>query len=191
MSHDVPSPLSLIVGAKDRDGTLDDEIAVLFGKYSSRLVLYLRRHFGDAIAQEAAQEAFLRLYRKRSGGECIDNPMAWLTCVAHHAAIDQVRHDNLTVEWTPEVVDSVDAREPFGQTPEEICSRHQRTATVKKVLAELSDVERACLIMRSEGATLTAIGDHVQLDFRRVAEIIHRVVKKLSAAHASHGRFPA
>jgi RNA polymerase sigma factor (sigma-70 family) len=183
MSGDLPSPFSLSLGATDDRASFDEETTTLFRAFSSRLIWFLRRRFGEQVAQDATQEAFMRLHRARRGGTRIDYPKTWVSSVAVNAAIDQTRRSRLNVPLTVEieVVRSVAAYEPID-TAEQRCWQQQRLARLKQEISQLSDVERTCLFMRAKGSTYEAIGVQVSLDYRRVAELVGRVIKKLRAS---------
>jgi RNA polymerase sigma-70 factor (ECF subfamily) len=183
MSRDLPSPFSLSLGATETDerASFDEETTTLFRTFSSRLLWFLRRRFGEGVARDATQEAFLRLHRARRDGTHIDNPKSWLARVARHVAIDQVRRSRFDVPLTGEVAQSVDKCGKPIDTPEQICSHQQRLTRIKHEVSRLTDVERTCLRLRAEGRTYQAIASEVGMDYRRVAELLHRVTKKLAA----------
>ncbi len=57
-----------------------------------RVVGATLRAFGDLdLAEESAQEAFVRAAEREARGELIDNPGAWATTAAHRIALDAVR----------------------------------------------------------------------------------------------------
>lgn len=183
MSRELPSSFSLLLDNVNEETTPDEETTSLFHTFASRLKRWLGRRFGDGVAQDATQEAFLRLHRAHNLGTHIKNPKAWLARVARHVAIDQTRRSTLDRSSASTIALVVGAGQPDGhETPEEIFWRRQRVEKLKQEIAKLSDLERTCLFARAEGQTFSQIGKSVAMDFRRVAELVDRVIKKLRAA---------
>lgn len=81
--------------------TNDERFETLFRQYEQSICSYLARLTGDrGVAQELAQETFLRAYRAMVRGERWDNPRAWLYRVASRLATDDYRRRRL-LRWLP------------------------------------------------------------------------------------------
>lgn len=183
MNRELPSSASLLLDHAAEETAPDEETTSLFHSFASRLKRWLGRRFGDGVAQDATQEAFLRYHRAHHVGTRIKNPKAWLARVARHVAIDQTRRSTLDRSSATTIALVVGgAQPPAHATPEEIFWRRQRVERLKQEIAALSDLERTCLFARAEGQTFSQIGHMVHMDFRRVAELADRVIKKLKAA---------
>lgn len=79
-----------------------DPVEVSFRRESARLVAWLTARFGSdrlALAEDVAQEAFLRAMQSWRMHGVPPNPGAWLRSVARNIAIDRLRHDRRQVEW--------------------------------------------------------------------------------------------
>ena len=67
---------------------LAEDLESAFAAHAAALVLYARQWLDRAAAEDAVQEAFLRLLRLRTGP---DNVQAWLFRAVRNVAIDQAR----------------------------------------------------------------------------------------------------
>src|SRR5690242_6435998 len=70
-------------------GKIDPEVfGQWFGAYGARLELYARQWLTSALAADAVQEVFLRLWR---GGKEPQDVAAWLFTAVRNAALDWAR----------------------------------------------------------------------------------------------------
>jgi RNA polymerase sigma-70 factor (ECF subfamily) len=68
------------------------EVDRLFRQQSARAVATIAKTFGDIeIAEDAVQEAYLRLVASSEGGALPENPGAWIIRTARNCAIDRIR----------------------------------------------------------------------------------------------------
>jgi RNA polymerase sigma-70 factor (ECF subfamily) len=65
----------------------------LYDATSAKLFATIRRiSSSEAAAEDAMQEAYLRVWRRAGDFDCsIASPVAWMTTIARHAAIDAIR----------------------------------------------------------------------------------------------------
>lgn len=158
-----------------------EEVSALFVTLSPALTRYLRARYGDEHAEEFAQEAFLRMYDLRVRGGQIDSPEGWLIAVSRRIAISWWRktgRDQRGLREFEALLDDIG----LTASPEAIWLDHERITAVKHAEQRLTDLERTCLSMRLRGMTLEEVGRHVQMNFRRVAEVVSRAIGKLNAA---------
>lgn len=72
------------------------ELAASFAREWPRVVGATLRAFGSLdLAEESAQEAFVRAAERLAAGERIENIGAWVTTAAHRIAIDTLRRDQV------------------------------------------------------------------------------------------------
>jgi RNA polymerase sigma factor (sigma-70 family) len=64
-------------------------------------------------------------------------------------------------------------------SPEDTLAERRRRAALTQAVRGLTDLERQCLYARAEGLTLREIGEVVNMDLRRVAEVVARSVRTL------------
>jgi RNA polymerase sigma-70 factor (ECF subfamily) len=76
------------VAAGDRQAFRD-----LYGRTSAKLFASVRRILGNsAAAEDAVQEAYVRVWKKAGDFDpSVGSPIAWMTTIARHAAIDLAR----------------------------------------------------------------------------------------------------
>jgi RNA polymerase sigma factor (sigma-70 family) len=165
----------------DEAAAIRDEVSALFETHAQGLTRYLRCRYGDEHAEELAQETFLRMYDVRVKGIRIDNPTAWLIAVSSRIAISWWRkagRDRRGLRDFEVVLDELS----LTASPEAIWLDQERMTAVRIAENRLTAIDRTCLSLRARGQTLEEIGQQVQMNFRRVAEIVSGAIRKLNAA---------
>lgn len=113
----------------------------------ARLLALAWRLLGDRhLAQDAAQEAYLRAFRSLHTYRLGASFEAWLTRITVHACFDLARKRGPR----PVAVDSLDHQGLLATPPEAEASvlHQQRRALVQQALATLPQAERAALVLR-------------------------------------------
>lgn len=188
MSEDCLSPITAPFDTAEEplgqdQAAIREEVSALFVTLAPALTRYLRGRYGDDHAEEFAQEAFLRLYDVRVRGGHIDSPEAWLIAVSRRIAISWWRkagRDQQGLRDFEALLDEVS----LVASPEAIWLDQERMTAVRNAEHRLTDLERNCLLMRARGMTLVEVGCQVQMNFRRVGEIVSRAIEKLNAAQS-------
>ncbi|HSS45316.1 MAG TPA: sigma-70 family RNA polymerase sigma factor [Thermoanaerobaculia bacterium] len=129
-----------------------------------------RRVTGDArLAEDAAQEAFLRAFRALGRYRSGSSFKAWVRTIAIHAAIDLLRR-----------------RRPECALPESLASpsseetRHEDADLLRVVLAQLSPLDREILLARElEGAPDQEIALRFEMTVTAVRVRVHRARKRI------------
>jgi len=82
--------------------------ATLFERTSAKLNASVRRILrSDAAAEDAVQEAYVRIWRRAGDfDDGIASPIAWMTTIARHAAIDILRRGAERVSAAGEAIDA-------------------------------------------------------------------------------------
>jgi RNA polymerase sigma-70 factor (ECF subfamily) len=155
----------------------------VFAKLYPSLFRYLQRLTGDDdVAEDIAQESFVRLLRQRLPE---DEVRPWLFTVAMNLVRDRARksdrrHRLLTS--APELV----TRRPL---PDEDVERAERIAAVRDVLERLPERDRQLLLMREEGFKYDEIARVIGVAPASVGTLIARALKKFAAEfEAREGR---
>jgi RNA polymerase sigma-70 factor (ECF subfamily) len=155
----------------------------VFAKLYPSLFRYLQRLTGDDdVAEDIAQESFVRLLRQRLPE---DEVRPWLFTVAMNLVRDRARksdrrHRLLTS--APELV----TRRPL---PDEDVERAERIAAVRDVLERLPEPDRQLLLMREEGFKYDEIARVIGVAPASVGTLIARALKKFAAEfEAREGR---
>lgn len=160
------------------------DAAKLFEEHHAGLYRYLLRLTGDPdLAQDAAQEAFVRLLARRPREEQL---RAWLFTVS----------TNLVRTWANErkrrrgLLEAFGARAPTADPPpdpaEDVQARERREF-VRAALDSLSDKERAVLLMREEGFSHREIATTIGTTTGSVGTLIARALDRLAAAMIAPG----
>jgi RNA polymerase sigma-70 factor (ECF subfamily) len=148
-----------------------EEFVELFDGSFRRLQRYLARLSGDAeLAADLAQDAFVRLYQRRS---LPDRPEAWLIAVAtnlfRNARTKQVRRLRLL---TPARGEQSLADPPIG--PAEATDVDETRRQVGTVLDRMSERERRMLLLRAEGYGYRDIAVALKLNEASVGTLLAR-----------------
>jgi RNA polymerase sigma-70 factor, ECF subfamily len=159
----------------------DEQASIYFREHSGAVYRYLAGVYGrEDDAEEVTQEAFLRLHRALVAGDVIDSPRAWTLTVARRLMLDRLRHERGVSTRTVTVgADVLEGIRDSAPSPEDTLVKRRRLVALSHALRGLSDLERQCLLARAEGLTLREIGEVVDMDLRRVAEVVARSVRAL------------
>ena len=143
--------------------TNEIELAERFEAERPRLRgLALRMLGGEAAADDAVQEAWIRLVRTDQGGETIDNLPGWLTTVVSRICLDLLRSRTSRREATwPDDADLVDTA-PTPEEEAELVEAVGQAMTV--VLDTLSPAERLAYVLK----------DVFAVPFEEIAPILGR-----------------
>lgn len=152
----------------------DDEAFAALVRWAAPTALgAARRVTGDpALAEDAAQEAFLRAFRALADYRHESSFRAWMRRIAIHAAIDLMRR-----------------RRPESRLPETLAAatheekRHEDADLLREALGSLSVLDREILLAREiEGAPDRDVARRFAMTVTGVRVRIHRARKKLRAA---------
>ncbi len=159
----------------------DEQATIYFREHSGAVFRYIAGVYGrEEDAEEVTQEAFLRLHQALVAQVVIESPRAWALTVARRLMLDRLRHEHSastrTVAVGAEVLEAVRDSAP---SPEDTLAERRRLAALTHAVRDLTDLERQCLFARAEGLTLREIGEVVNMDLRRVAEVVTRSVRTL------------
>jgi RNA polymerase sigma-70 factor, ECF subfamily len=117
----------------------------------------------QARAEDAAQEAFAKAYRRWSSVSAMDRPASWIYVVAVHQHRDWVRSDRRRAEREGRTIE--EAWDPTGnlltavdiRTALESLAPRQRRAVVLRYLAGLTNVEVAEAMRCSVGTVKSTV----------------------------------
>ena len=135
------------------------------------------RMCGDpALAEEAAQEAFLRAWQHLGSYRSKYPLRGWLYRIAINAALDALRRERPTedIEQREELLFSP----AFG--PENALVRKQQAAGVRQAVLALPDASRAVLVLREyEGLSYQEIADALNIPLGTVMSRLNYARKQL------------
>lgn len=144
----------------------------LFKRLHPSLFRYLHRLTGDAdVAEDVAQEAFVRLLRQRLS-EAEVRP--WLFTVAMNLVRDGARKSerrNRLLTTAPALVTAF-------RMPDENIEQAERVEAVRHVLSQMSERDRQLLLMREEGFRYDEIAAVVGVAPASVGTLIARALRR-------------
>lgn len=143
-----------------------------FQRLYPALFRYLHRLTGDPdVAQDVAQETFVRLLRQRLPDREV---RPWIFTVATNLVRDAAR----AAERRRRLLDGGQAMPPTASRPDEEVERTERIAAVRELLAHLSERDRQLLLLREEGFSYREIAQVVKVAPGSVGTLIARALKR-------------
>lgn len=159
---------------------------VLLVKHRRPIIGYLTRMTGNhGVAEELAQEVFLRVYRNRDGYEPSAKFTTWLYRIATNLALNSIRDgrhekknrslDEPAAEDTP-ILEIAEQR----ASQEETMLAEARLSVVRKAVAQLPEKQRAAVLMHKyQELDYQQIGDALGLSVSAVKSLLFRAYEKL------------
>jgi RNA polymerase sigma-70 factor (ECF subfamily) len=155
------------------------------------------RMLGDAtMAEDAAQETFLRAYQGMAGYELGRSLANWLLAIASHYCIDQLRRRRF-LTFPLDLVAAHRRADDGVSEPEVALDTRERERNVHELLRQLRPLDRAVTIMRYwYDLSYEEIAEALSLSVSAVKSRLHRARRQLarrwiemdSQAVASGGR---
>jgi RNA polymerase sigma-70 factor (ECF subfamily) len=148
----------------------DSAFEYLVQKYRRAMVSFMfRMAHNSAVAEDLAQEVFLRVYRSRQSYEASAKFTTWLYRIATNLAVNHARD---TRHERPENVVSLDQKDAEtgqsvdlpdkGLTVEETMVRRERMAAIRQRVQSLPERQRIAVLMHK----------YQQMDYKQIAEIL-------------------
>jgi RNA polymerase sigma-70 factor (ECF subfamily) len=158
----------LIACAQQGDRQAFTELVI---RHQEGIVGLIYRMCGDLrLAEDAAQEAFVRVWQNLDRYKPGHAFRSWLYRIAANAALDFLRRERPTTE-----IDSLSLIHP-GAGPERSAEKNQQAAHVRSAIAQLSEPLRMVLILR----------EYQELTYQEIAETLNiplgTVMSRLNAA---------
>jgi len=136
------SETELIVDAQGGDREAFNELVRV---HAQGVLNVIYRMCGDAqLAEDAAQETFIRAWQNLSTYRPQTSLRNWLYRIAVNAATDMLRKERRILPGNIEEMILTDGR----AGPETIVSQHERTMLVQRAILSLPDASRAVLVLR-------------------------------------------
>lgn len=184
-------PSAELMGRVQRgDATAFEELLLL---WQDRLVTLLWHQTGDhALAEDLAQETFLRVYRSRASYRPTARFSTWLYTIALNAAKDakQRAHrrrergmpTSVSASTSAIALESL-AIDASGRLPARQADRHELQAVVQRALADLAEHQRmAVLLSKFEQCSHEEIAAAMGLTVPAVKSLLFRARENLRVA---------
>lgn len=156
------------------------DVAAVFRTHAEELFRYLARECGDPdAAQDAVQEAFMRLQTRPPSDESAVRP--WLFRTGLNVLRDEHRvraNRARLLESNPHAV----PRPETAPGPDGDVEKREDLARLRHALDGLRDRERTALLMRESGFTHREIAESVGTTTGTVGTLIARAMRKLEGA---------
>ena len=178
--------IQLMLRFKDGD---QHAFRVLFDKYKKQVINYCYRYCGHpAVAEELAQETFLRVYKASSRYRPKARFSTWLFKIATNVCLNEIRRPVYR-----ERIESMDqafcedcdpprqvAAEPEHSMPDALLEAHQDQHLIRRAMGRLPEAQRAALLLRAtEGFSYQEIGRQINRSENHVKTLIHRGRQRL------------
>ncbi len=152
------------------------DLELLFNEAYPGLFRYCHRLTGDRdVAEDVAQEAFVRLWYRRVSGE----PQAlrsWLFKVATHLIRDQAR----ATANRQRLLEANPVRPAAAEMPDAAAERAEAAERVREVLDGLDVRDRILLLMREEGFSYREMAEAVDVAPASVGTLLARALSRFS-----------
>jgi RNA polymerase sigma-70 factor (ECF subfamily) len=167
----------------------------IVGRYQRPVISLIARMVGDrSVAEELAQECFIKAFRNLRSFDVTRRLSAWLFRIAHNTALDWLRKarpalvsldDDASEDGPPRALAAV---APPAPDPVE---RAALGAALQAAMAALRPVYRAAIALRyDEDLPFDEIGDVLGVPEVTARTYVHRARKELAQALAASGWEP-
>jgi RNA polymerase sigma-70 factor (ECF subfamily) len=161
---------------------------LLLNKYRRPVVNYLNRMVRNkAVAEELAQEAFLRVYRARGSYEPAAKFTTWLFRIATHLALNSLRDNKHQYRQQSVEADGFEGQ-PL-QLADQRANREEqlvaeaRLAAVRTAVAKLPEKQRAAVLLHKyEGMDYAQIAGALGCSVSAVKSLLYRAYETLRAS---------
>lgn len=172
----------------------------LFDRHQASVVRFCTRFVGDAaVAEELAQDVFVKLYRSAKTYQPSARFKTFLFRVATNHCLNELRRPARKAERVEQPMDDdgpgVLDEAASDSTPQQALEAKEVERAVTRALEAMSERERAAFAMcRFEGMAYRDIAEALEASEAAVKSLIHRatlqVVKQLDALKAAATPFP-
>jgi RNA polymerase sigma-70 factor (ECF subfamily) len=155
----------------------------LFDTYKSRVITYCFRFCGNrAVAEELAQETFVRVYKAARRYRPKARFSTWLFKIATNVCLNELRRPvyRNRVESLDRITDTetVGVPKPAAnrqERPDAMLVHQEQQMLVRRAMEQLPEKQRAALLLRIEGEfSYEEIGQQINCSKNHVKTLIHR-----------------
>jgi RNA polymerase sigma-70 factor (ECF subfamily) len=171
----------------NRRAQLGEQVTSAFDQFRDPLLRYLWS-FGLAIqdGEEILQDVFLSMFQHLDRGKPLGNVRGWLFRVAHNLALkrrDRTRRDGQTGDEAGMENLAIDP----GPNPEEQMLNSQIQRRLVAVVEALSEQDRRCLFLRSEGLRYREIAEVLDISLGSVSLSLTRSLARIACSAERSG----
>ena len=175
MAERVSTNIGTAAAVLDRDAELmlrvkegdDASFGILLDKHRSPVVHFLFRMVqNQAVAEELAQEVFLRVYRSRSTYEPTAKFTTWLFRIATHLALNALRDgkNERSQERLDDDTGDMPVRQVSDRKPsvEQSMVHQAKMAEIRRAIAGLPEKQRAAVLMHK----------YEEMEYSQIAKVL-------------------
>ena len=181
-----------------RDALAGSEAAYreLVTRYATPAVNFIFRFVRDrALAEDLAQEGFLRVYQRLNTFDPSRRFSSWFFQVLRNITIDHLRVNRLPTSSLDELAEEGNqgaAVDRESASPEQVAGQRELAAAMSAALARIRPEYREVVVLRyQEGLTQPEIAEILGLPSGTVKTYLHRARKELAGILAEQGWGPA
>ena len=153
---------------------IEAEIVDLFHSHSASLCRYAETLTKDgALVQDGVQEAFLRYFKTRRGGQNVENPRAWLFHVLRNYILDCIRR---SCSMRPV---ELNVAGNLADSAQDVEAKYERNEAFQRAISVLSPRERECMRLRLEGFDYEEIAEVLRVRPGTIGALLARGLKKI------------
>ena len=152
----------------------------LFSRHYPRVYSVALRITGDAQeAEELAQDAFLKLYRRPLPERDDANVVGWLYRVVSNDAFNAVRSRRRRLAWLRRLARSEPRGGEDSADPAQIVAGQDAAADVRRALARLPEKQGAALALRAAGLSYAEVAQALDVKPASVGALLARAERAL------------
>jgi RNA polymerase sigma-70 factor (ECF subfamily) len=181
-----------------RDALAGSEAAYreLVTRYATPAVNFIFRFVRDrALAEDLAQEGFLRVYQRLNTFDPSRKFSSWFFQVLRNITIDYLRVNRLPTSSLDELAEEGNqgaAVDRESASPEQVAGQRELAAAMNAALSRIRPEYREVVVLRyQEGLTQPEIAEILGLPSGTVKTYLHRARKELAGILAEQGWGPA
>jgi RNA polymerase sigma-70 factor, ECF subfamily len=161
-------------------------------RYQRPVVSLIARMTGDrTLAEDLAQETFIRAFRSLAAFDTTRRLSSWLFRIAHNIAIDAMRRSRQQPASSDAKQITPAANEPSTPAGPDPVERQELGRALEAALAELRADQRAAIVLRYEnGLSFAEIGSVLGVPEVTARSHVHRARKELARLLTASGWAP-
>lgn len=173
-----------------RDGD-QNAFRILFKEYGRKIINFCYRFCGDLeLAEELAQEAFLRVYKAAPRYRADARFSTWIFRIATNVCLNEMRKarynsktESLDILANTDGVRKLAEIEDRSHHPQALLESQETDHLVHQAIMNLPEKQRAALLLRiHHGFSYQEIGEQIRVSENGVKTLIHRGRQRLRQA---------
>lgn len=149
-----------------RDGDTES-FTLLLTKHRGPVIHFLYRMVqNQAVAEELAQEVFLRVYKSRANYEPSAKFTTWLFRIASHLALNHIRDSK-----NERAQDSIDESDDDGRTLQ-VADRGMTTEQAMVYQARLAEIRRAIRVLPEKQRAAVVMHKYQEMEYAQIALVL-------------------